>query len=101
MSDLEAIKNKANGYDSNSPMDTSVNFPEYKIHDNLSVKLSKFIDFSFVGKYKDTWFIWCRVVFYIMILIFNISNVIKFFNGHTVTEGSNQITNVSNGGGKQ
>ena len=66
----------------------------------MSVKLSRFIDFSFVGKYRDTWFNWCRIVFYIMIIIFNISNVIKFFNGHSVVEGSNQITGISTENGK-
>ena len=98
ISELEEIKNRVNVYDPNSPIDTYVNLPDYKIHSKLSVKLSRFIDFSFLGKYRDTWFSWCRVIFYIIIFIFHISNIIKFLNVHTIVVGSNTITN-SNGGG--
>lgn len=94
---LEAINDEVSeGGQTN--IDTFVELPEYKIVDGLSVSMPKFIDFSFVGQYRDTWFAWCRVVFYIMIVIYNISQIIKFLNGHTVVEGSNKIDGVSSAG---
>lgn len=79
-------------------LDTYVELPEYRIAEGLSVSRTRFIDFSVLNPYRDTWFAWCRVVFYIMIVIYNISQALKFLNGHSVVEGSNRIDGVSSGG---
>lgn len=47
---FETIKNIEGGEN------LSIDLPEYKISNNLTIKQNNFIDFSKVTKYKQTWY---------------------------------------------
>lgn len=50
--------------------------------------MSKFIDFSIFNNFKSTWYSWVRVVTYIGLVIYNINQITKLFNGYGAVEGS-------------
>lgn len=66
----------------------TIDFPEYKISDNLTIKQDKFIDFSFVTKYRETWYAWVRGVFLIFLVIYNINQISKLLRGLNISDAS-------------
>ncbi len=71
-----------------------IDLNNYSVLDKVNVSMNKFIDFSIFSKFKSTWYSWIRVVMYIGLVIYNINQSIKFFNGFGITEGS--IRDVQN-----
>lgn len=43
--------------------------------------MNKFIDFGIFSKYKSTWFVWVRVVIYVLLLLYNINEFTKTLRG--------------------
>lgn len=79
---------------------TSIDMGEYTITDNLTISMQNFIDFSIFTKYKETWYSWVRVVTYIGLVIYNINQVVKMFNGFGALEGSFvDLTKTTRSGG--
>lgn len=74
-----------------------IDFPEYKISDDLVVKQDKFIDFSIVLKYRDIWYSWVRGFIYIFIIIYNINQINKLLRGINISNSSG----ISIGGAKK
>lgn len=73
---------------------TRIDLDNYSLGGRLTINKSNFIDFSIFNAYKDTWYTWVRVVIYIGLLIYNINQIIKLFNGFGAVEGS--IRDVQN-----
>lgn len=71
--------------------DLSIDLPEYKIADNLTIQQQKFIDFSKVTKYKDTWYGWVRGFTFIFMIIYNINQIMKFLRGFNVADGATAL----------
>ena len=75
-----------------------VNFRDYKIGDtnNYIATPKKWIDFDFVLKYKNTWFVWCRAVTWIFFIIYNINQFLKVLWGRTASDGSSAYKQLNN-----
>lgn len=82
---FETIKTVSSGED------LSIDLPEYKISDNLTVKQHKFIDFGKVTKYKQTWYGWVRGFTFIFMIIYNINQIMKFLRGFNVADGATAL----------
>jgi len=65
----------------------NIDLNNYYISDNLSINKDKWIDFSIFDKYKTTWFTWSRVVIYIMLIFYNINQIIVLFRGAGAVNG--------------
>ena len=65
--------------------DISIN--NYKVGD-LSISVSNFIDFSYITKYRQTWYAWVRGFVFIFLIIFHINQINKFLRGFGVTDGA-------------
>lgn len=65
-----------------------VDLKNYSILDKFTINMNKFIDFSIFSKFKPTWYSWIRVVVYIGLVLYNINEVVKFFNGFSAVGGS-------------
>lgn len=81
----------------------SIDLPEYKVADNLTVEKDKFIDYGKVTKYKNTWYGWVRGFTFIFMIIYNINQITKFLRGINVADGATAlgIEKNSNVGGKK
>lgn len=80
----------------------TVGLNNYSFSNSLTYNNDKFIDFSFITKYKDTWYVWVRGVIFILIVIYNINQIMKLFRGYNVAEGINRLENSGvNGGSKK
>lgn len=66
--------------------DISIDLNGYKVG-NMNFNTKKFIDFSWITKYKNTWYSWVRGVLFIFLIIYNINQVMKLFRGYNVAEG--------------
>ncbi len=79
---------------------TSISLSNYTLSDKLSVKMNKFIDFSIFTKYRDVWFVWVRVVVYILLVLYWINETSKFFRGFSISSysTSNVNQNTQTGG---
>lgn len=66
----------------------SIDLDNYYISDSLTISQDKFIDFSIFEKYKNVWYTWIRVVIYIMLIIYNINQVIVLFRGASAVSGA-------------
>ena len=66
----------------------SIDLPEYKVSDDLTVKKDKFIDYGKVTKYKNTWYGWVRGFTFIFMIIYNINQITKFLRGINVADGA-------------
>lgn len=71
--------------------DLSIDLPEYKISDSLTIQQHKFIDFGKVTKYKETWYGWVRGFTFIFMIIYNINQITKFLRGINVADGSTMV----------
>lgn len=66
----------------------SISINNYQISNNLSVSKDKWIDLSIFNQYKERWYVWTRVVIYILLIIYNVNEVIKLFRGASAVSGS-------------
>ncbi len=62
--------------------------------------LNNFINFSWILQYKETWYSWARGIVFILLIIYNINQIMKLFRGYSVGEGSSRV-NESVGGGEK
>jgi len=54
----------------------------------LKLNISNFIDFSFITKYRSTWYAWVRGFMFIFLIIYHINQLTKFLRGFSITDGS-------------
>ena len=62
--------------------------------------LNNFINFNWILQYKETWYSWARGIIFILLIIYNINQIMKLFRGYSVSEGNSRI-NESSGGGEK
>lgn len=62
--------------------------------------LNNFINFNWILQYKETWYSWARGIVFILLIIYNINQIMKLFRGYSVGEGSSRV-NESVGGGEK
>ena len=55
---------------------------------DIVINVPNFIDFSYITKYRATYYIWVRGFMYIFLIIYNINQLLKFLRGFTLTDGS-------------
>ena len=65
----------------------------------MTFNINKFINFSWVTKYKATWYAWVRGIIFILLIIYNINQIMKLFRGYSIGEGASRDT--SNNGAIQ
>ena len=82
---FESVKNVE------SSEDIGIDLKDYKITNNLSISKSKFIDFSNITKYKETWYNWVRGFTFIFMVVYNINQITKFLRGINVADGANAL----------
>ena len=78
--------------------DISINLNGYKIG-NMNFNIPKFINFSWVSKYKNTWYAWVRGFVFVFLIIYNINQVIKLLRGYNVADGVSKLNESGNSGG--
>ena len=69
----------------------SVDLPEYKISNDLTIKQEKFIDFNIIKEFKTTWYGWVRGFTFIFIIIYNINQIMKFLRGFSVSDAATLV----------
>ena len=70
----------------------SIDLKGYKIG-NSTFNINNFIDFGWITEYKETWYSWVRGVIFILLIIYNINQIMKLFRGYNVAEGISKIEN--------
>lgn len=65
---------------------STVDFKGYQIG-NLNISQEKFINFSFITKYKDTWYGWVRGVTFVFLVIYNLNQLLKLIRGINLADG--------------
>lgn len=100
LKDIESITDLTGDTDE---ITVGIDLNNYSVLDKFTVSMSNFIDFSIFSKYKETWYSWIRVVVYIGLVIYNINQTIKMFNGFTAVDGSirDVQNNIIGGNGKK
>lgn len=63
--------------------------------------LNNFINLGLILQYKETWYSWARGIVFILLIIYNINQIMKLFRGYSVGEGSSRISESSSGGGEK
>lgn len=79
--------------------DIGIDLNGYKIF-GMTFNINKFINFSWITKYKTTWYAWVRGITFILLIIYNINQIMKLFRGYNVGEGISRL-NEQSGGGQQ
>ena len=77
----------------------AVGLNNYNFGNGLTYNNDKFIDFSWVTKYKDTWYAWARGIIFILLIIYNINQIMKLFRGYSIGEGISRLNSSSPSGG--
>lgn len=100
LKDIESITDLTGDTDE---ITVGIDLNNYSVLDKFTVSMSNFIDFSIFSQYKNTWYSWVRVVVYIGLVIYNINQTIKMFNGFTAVDGSirDVQNNIIGGNGKK
>lgn len=75
----------------------SVGLESYNFGNGITYNNKKFIDFSFITKYRTTWYAWVRGIVFILLIIYNINQIMKLFRGYNIAEGINKIENSGGG----
>lgn len=75
----------------NAAGEISINLPEYKIADNLTIKQDNFIEFNKITRYKETWYKWVRAFTFIFMIIYNINQIMKFLRGFNIADYGTQL----------
>lgn len=78
--------------------DISIDLNGYQVG-NKKLNFRKFIDFSWVSKYKNTWYSWVRGFVFVFLIIYNINQVIKLFRGYNVADGVSKLNEGANNNG--
>ncbi len=78
--------------------DITIDLNGYEIADK-KLNFRKFIDFSWVSRYKNTWYAWVRGFVFVFLIIYNINQIIKLFRGYNVADGVSKLNEASNSGG--
>ena len=78
--------------------DLNIDLNNYKITDNLSVSVENFVDFGIITQYKDTWFHWVRGVVFVLLIIYNLNEIVKFLTGYGLGGITSSIRNGRGGG---
>jgi len=78
--------------------DISIDLNGYQVG-SKKLDFSKFIDFSWVSRYKNTWYAWVRGFIFVFLIIYNINQIMKLFRGYNVAEGISKINENGNSGG--
>lgn len=60
-------------------IDVSVSLSGFQYGDE-TLSMENFIDFGFLSEYRETWYVWVRVIVYLALLFFNISNLMKLLD---------------------
>lgn len=68
--------------------DIQVSLNNYKIFGDFSISLPSFVNFSFITKYKNTWYAWVRGFLYVFLIIYNLNQIMKLFRGFNIGDGS-------------
>ncbi len=92
LKDIESITDVTGDTDD---ITLGIDLKNYSILDKITINMNKFIDFSIFSKFKPTWYSWVRVVVYIGLVLYNVNEAVKFFNGFGAVSGS--IRDISTG----
>ena len=90
-----------------SGQDITIDLKGYNVGNVFTFDAKNFIDFSWVTKYKNTWYSWVRGITFILLIIYHINQLMKLFRGYNIGDGSskndNQIPGQTSmyGGGKK
>ena len=71
----------------------SIDLGGYKVGNN-TFNFNNFIDFSWITQYKTTWYAWVRGVIFVLLIIYNINQIMKLFRGYNIAGGNSR--DVSN-----
>lgn len=69
--------------------DISINLEGYQIGGN-TYNIGNFINFSWITKYKNTWYAWVRGIVFVLLIIYHINQLMKLFRGYNIGEGSSK-----------
>ena len=75
---------------------TTIDIHNYKVG-NLNINMDKFINFSFITKYKDTWYGWVRAFTFVALIAYNINQIYKLIRGTNLADGQQTISNMRGG----
>lgn len=74
--------------------DISIDLKGYTVGNN-TFSFNNFIDFSWITQYKETWYSWVRGIIFILLIIYNVNQIMKLFRGYNIGEGnSRDVANV-------
>lgn len=79
--------------------DISIDLNGYQVA-GTTYNAKKFIDFSWVTRYKDNWYSWARGIIFILLIIYNVNQIMKLFRGYNVGEGVSRMHDIQSGGGE-
>lgn len=85
---LEEIEGIADLTGDTDEITLGIDLQNYSVLDKFTINMNKFIDFSIFSRYKETWYSWVRVVVYIGLVIYNINQTVKMFNGFGAVDGA-------------
>lgn len=78
---------------------SNINFNGYTIA-GKQFNLNNFINFSWILNYKETWYSWARGIVFILLIIYNINQIMKLFRGYNIGDGNSRMNESSGGGDK-
>ena len=87
-----SIENVESGNTSN------VNLNGYTVG-GKNFSLNNFINLNWILQYKETWYSWARGIIFILLIIYNINQIMKLFRGYNVGEGVSRLNESGNTGG--
>ena len=96
---INTFEDLAESENYNSNGEISVNLNGYRVSNDLTINVDNFIDFSNINSVKDTWHAWVRGFIWILLIIYNVNEVIKFLNKYSFSAQSSS-SNSSGGGNK-
>lgn len=76
---------------------SNVNLNNYTVA-GKQFSINNFIDFGWILQYKENWYSWARGIIFILLIIYNINQIMKLFRGYGVAEGNSRINNENSGG---
>lgn len=75
---------------------SNVNLNNYTVG-GKQFSINNFIDFGWILQYKENWYSWARGIIFILLIIYNINQIMKLFKGYGIGEGNSRITENSGG----
>ncbi len=80
--------------------DITIDLNGYQVG-SKKLNFDRFVDFSWVSRYKNTWYAWVRGFVFVFLIIYNINQIIKLFRGYNVADGVSKLNENSNSGGNK